>query len=118
MRLHPVIDSLTAHAVQVFLERVAGQYPLIGARLYGSRARGDHDQYSDADLAVFLKGARNAKADLFHVKLAMADIAFDVLLDTDILVSPLPIWEEEWEHPESYDNPRLLENIRREGVAM
>ncbi len=46
----------------------------------------------------------------------MAGIAFDVLLDTDVLISPLPIWEEEWAHPERYPNPRLLENIRREGV--
>ena len=42
----------------------------------------------------------------------------DVLLETEILVSPLPIWEDEWEHPETASNPRLLENIRREGVAL
>ena len=48
----------------------------------------------------------------------MAGVAFDVLLETEILVSPLPIWEDEWEHPEIASNPRLLENIRREGVAL
>jgi hypothetical protein len=48
----------------------------------------------------------------------MAGVAFDVLLETDILVSPLPIWEDEWAHPETASNPRLLENIRREGVAL
>jgi len=30
-----------------------------GARLYGSRARASHDGYSDADLAVLLKGPRS-----------------------------------------------------------
>ena len=48
----------------------------------------------------------------------MAGIAFDVLLETEILVSPLPIWEDDWEHPETSANPRLLDNIRREGVAL
>ena len=40
------------------------------------------------------------------------------LLDTEILVSPLPIWEEEWAHPEAYSNPRLLKNIQRDGLAL
>jgi hypothetical protein len=58
--------------------------------------------------------------------LAMADIAYDVLLDTGIHVQPLPIWrsghlaiwEAEWAHPEAYSNPRLLRNLAREGVRL
>jgi uncharacterized protein len=116
MATHPPhIDPPTERAVRNFLERIAGRYSLAGARLYGSRARGDAERYSDADLAVFLKGPRG---DLIDTGVEMAGIAFDVLLETDILVSPLPIWEEEWEHPETYSNPRLLENIRREGVVL
>ena len=48
----------------------------------------------------------------------MADVAFDVLLETGILVSPLPVWLEEWEHPEGYSNPALLRNIDQEGVRL
>jgi hypothetical protein len=48
----------------------------------------------------------------------MADVAFDILLDSNILISPLPIWEDDWRHPEHHENPRLLENIRREGVVL
>ena len=43
---------------------------------------------------------------------------FDVLLETGILVSPLPVWLEEWEHPEGYSNPALLRNIDQEGVRL
>jgi len=86
-----------------------------GARLYGSRARASHDGYSDADLAVLLKGPRS---NATSVGVDMAGVAFDVLLDTEVFVSPLPIWEEECAHPESYSNPRLLEAIRRDGIDL
>jgi hypothetical protein len=48
----------------------------------------------------------------------MADIAFDVLLETGVLISPLPIWSDEWEHPENYSNPALLHNIERDGIRI
>ena len=116
MAAHPSrIDPPTERAVRDFLRRIASRYPVAGARLYGSRARGDADKYSDADLAVLLKGPRG---DAMSAGVEMAGVAFDVLLETEILVSPLPIWEDEWEHPETASNPRLLENIRREGVAL
>jgi len=117
-RLRSQIDPETLNAISAFMERVAGAYSVSSARLYGSRARGDYERHSDADIAVFLEGARAAKSDLLRTKLAMADVAFDILLDTNILISPLPIWDDEWRNPEQYENPRLLENIRREGVVL
>jgi hypothetical protein len=41
-----------------------------------------------------------------------------VLLETGVHIQPLPLWEEEWEHPETFSNPRLIENIRREGIPL
>ena len=79
------------------------------------RSRARHNLQSDADLAVLLRGPRG---DAIDVGVDMAGVAFDVLMDTEILVSPLPIWEEEWAHPEAYSNPRLLENIRRDGIVI
>jgi hypothetical protein len=48
----------------------------------------------------------------------MSDAAYDILLDTGINISPLPVWLDEWEHPETYVNPALLANIAREGVRV
>ena len=73
------------------------------------------EEASDADVAVLL---REEHQRFLTVKLDMADIAFDVLLDTGILISPLPIWLDEWEHPEHFANPALLRNIEREGVRL
>src|SRR5271166_4073513 len=78
------VDSDTERAVRAFLERISDRYPVIGARLYGSRARADHALDSDADVAVLLKGPRG---DPLAVGVEMAGVAFDVLLDMEIWVS-------------------------------
>jgi len=62
-----------------------------------------------------LRGVRGRFVD---TKLEMVDIAYDVLLDTGIYIQPLPIWENEWEHPQTHSNPRLLQNIEREGIPL
>lgn len=107
-------DPATTQAVQAFLRRAA-RFPIRGAILFGSRARGNFRPDSDADLALLLAGSSGPFLD---TKLELADIAYDVLLETGIRIQPLPVWEEEWEHPETYANPRLLQNIAREGVRL
>jgi predicted nucleotidyltransferase len=85
------IDLDTAKAAHAFIKMVASRYDLAGAILFGSRARSAHRTDSDADVAVLLRG-RPGK--FVATKLAMADLAYDVLLETGILIQPLPIWEE------------------------
>lgn len=114
MNTHP-LDPATELATHAFLERVRAHFDVAEAILFGSRARGDFLPDSDADVAVLLRGE---PGKLVPTKLEMSDIAYDVLLDTGINVSPLPVWLTEWAHPEDYSNPRLLENIAREGVRL
>ena len=108
-------ESETMGAAREFLRRVSVRYSVKAALLFGSRARGTHRADSDVDVAVLLRGPRGK---LMDTSLDMADIAFDVLLETNVYIQPLPIWEDEWEHPETHSNPRLLENIRREGQPL
>ncbi len=109
------LDFQTDSAVRQFLARIGDQFDVVGAIVYGSRARGTHRPDSDADLAVLLKGERQR---FMTAKKAMADVAFDVMLDTGILVSPLPIWLDEWNVPDDYSNPALLKNIVKEGIKV
>lgn len=109
------LDSTTTAAVQRFMNRIAQSYRTRGAILYGSRARGDHRPDSDADLLVLLEGEHQR---FVPTKLAMTDVAYDVLLETGLYISPLPVWTDEWEHPERWSNPDLLRNIAREGVRL
>lgn len=103
------------NAARDFARRVALAWPLQSAMLFGSQARGSAHVGSDTDVAVLLHGQTG---DFVTTKLALDDVAYDVLLDSGIRIQPLPIWEGEWAHPERYSNPRLLENIAREGLAL
>jgi predicted nucleotidyltransferase len=111
----PSLDPDTERAVQVFLQRISSRYDVAGAILFGSRARHNHQSDSDADIAVILHGPRGERV---NAAIDMAGIAFDVLLETGVLVEALPLWEDEWEHPQRFNNPILIENIRREGVRL
>lgn len=110
-------DPAVAEALRRFTgeiaRREAGRF--VRAVLFGSHARHQARQDSDVDVAVVLSGP---EGDLVRTKLAMADVAYDVMLDTGVLIQPLPVWQEAWEHPERHRNPRLIENIRREGVGL
>ena len=107
------VDKNTEAAVRRFQSLLASRYDTTGLIVYGSRARGTHRPDSDADVAVLLSGEHQR---FLATKLAMSDLAYDVLLETGINISPLPIWLDEWAHPDAYSNPALLKNIARDGV--
>ena len=109
------IENSIQQAVKRFLERVASSYQMAGAILYGSHARGTSRPDSDTDVAILLGGEHKR---FLTTKLEMADIAFDILLETGVHISPLPVWLDEWEHPENYSNPSLLRNIALEGIRL
>jgi DNA invertase Pin-like site-specific DNA recombinase/predicted nucleotidyltransferase len=111
----PVMDAETERAVRTFMQRLEGKYPVREGILYGSRARGTHTPESDADIAVVLEGT---KGNRYAVGGDMAGIAFDVMMETGILVEALPIWADEMKRPETFTNPALIENIRRDGLRL
>ena len=110
------VEPVVADAIREFARRLNGLYPVRRVILFGSRARGTPRKDSDADVAVLLHGVRGC--NFLDTKLEMVDLAYDVLLDTGIYIQPLPIWENEWDHPETHSNPRLLQNIGREGIPI
>lgn len=79
------LDKDTEHAV---LDLIAAAYHPAGASLFGSRSRSTRHPDSDADVAVLPNGPYQR---FLPTKLAMADVAFDVLHETGINLSPLPV---------------------------
>jgi uncharacterized protein len=109
------IDTITRKSVDAFLSRIDGRYPIVHAILYGSRARGDAVPDSDADVALVIDGPKRRTMD---VALEMSDDEMDVLMETGVMVSALPIWLDDWNDPSRHANPFLIANIKREGIAL
>ena len=107
--------SAALSAARDFAVRVTALWPVRGVLLFGSQARGSAKVGSDTDVAVLMSGP---PGDFVTTKLALDDVAYDVLLESGIRIQPLPIWEREWAQPEQYSNPRLLHNIAREGIPL
>jgi predicted nucleotidyltransferase len=107
------IDHNTEKAVRLFMAMVPSRLHMDSAILFGSRARGTHDENSDADLAVLLMGDPQP---ILKTSLDLSDLAFDVLLKTGINITPIPVWLDQWEHPQHHSNPLLLANIAKDGV--
>jgi Nucleotidyltransferase domain len=88
---------------------------LRGLILFGSRARGDHGEDSDADVAVILAGPVENR---FSLKSAIIDETYELFLESGILIQPWPI-EEGWlDDPEEAPAPHIVRAILREGIAM
>jgi len=98
-----------------FLGKLSGTYNVAEAIMFGSRARGTHRPDSDLDLAVVLNGQRG---DFLDTKLDMAGIAFDVMMETGVLVQPFPLWDDDLAHPERCMNPALIRTIAKDGIRI
>ena len=91
------------------LEKIYGD-KLINLVLYGSQARGDATEDSDIDVMVILKSPVSPGDEIFR----MGEVKNQINLKHDQLISVLPISEEDF----LFKNTPLLDNIRREGIAL
>lgn len=115
------VDAETLNAVRVFLQMVRRRYPIKEAILFGSRARGTHEDGSDADLALVLEGrpkTDDMSRERLHIALDMSSDAYDAMFETNVIVSPFAIWEDEYKECAPQFNHILFENILREGVRV
>jgi predicted nucleotidyltransferase len=99
------IDSQTQEALLAFKAKVVQKYPVSQALLFGNRVRRNHHSQSDADVAIVFLGK---KGRFLETKLEMANWAVEVLMDKEVLIQPLSLWESDWSLPEDFPNPYLI----------
>jgi uncharacterized protein len=100
-------------AIARFLERVRAALPGLGAAgiLFGSRARGEGRPDSDVDVVVVVA------ADDLPIRRRIFDLAYDVFLETEVLISPLVVTREGLAVLRRTGR-RLAREIDRDGVAV
>lgn len=104
--------TATDHATaQVLRRRFAAIVPLIDFRVYGSRARGDANDESDFDVYVLVEALTSTQRQLLD------EIAWEVGLEYDRVITPVVATREQVEHGAFGANP-LRHVIEREGIVV
>lgn len=92
-------------------KRLASTVSLVDFRVFGSRARGDADEYSDMD--VFVEVERLDKG----LKERILDIAWEVGFENFMVIAPLIFSRDELENSALRSSP-IVKAINSEGVPV
>jgi len=92
-------------------EKLSEIVPLIDFRVFGSRARGDGDEYSDMDVFLEIESLNK------EVKNKIFDIIWKVGFQHYVVISPLIFTRDEIEKSPLKASP-IVENIVKEGVRV
>jgi uncharacterized protein len=92
-------------------KRLSEIIPLIDFKIFGSRARGNSEEYSDMD--VFLEVESINK----ELKGKISDIIWEVGFNNHLVISPLIFTRDEIENSPLRVSP-ILKNINSEGIRI
>jgi len=91
--------------------RLGEALELIEFKVYGSKARGDDDEFSDLDVFVEVTTLDGKTKDI------ISEIAWEVGLENSMVISPLVFSVDETENSALRASPILL-NIKEEGIRV
>lgn len=98
-------------ALQAFVSRLLGSYrhQIRQISLFGSKARGDSSLYSDVDVLIIIN------QDDRSLRREIIDIASELSLKYDVLLSPRVIGEHRWKTRQGFSN---YKNIARDVLTI
>lgn len=83
--------------------------------LFGSRARGDHQPNSDADVAIMM---RNPVDEWWPLTQSVLEETYEILLDTGLDIQPHVIDRSALKRPARAINPELTREILKDGYTL
>jgi len=99
------------NAIEEVLFFLTQKYPLKKAFLYGSKARGDFDEYSDIDLLFILEQMPSTKKDK-----RIVHFLYDIGIKYNVLLSSLRTSVEEWSG--IFKSFPIYNEIMKEGICI
>jgi len=101
-----------SEAIEAAIRMLKSEFSVSKVILFGSKARGDHDEHSDIDLLV-------VASKLLHWKEEKAIIGalFDIGMEYDVIFSPLFTSIDEWENGIFTEFP-VYQEISRDGAVV
>jgi predicted nucleotidyltransferase len=101
-----------SEAIEAAIRMLKSEFSVSKIILFGSKARGDHDEHSDIDLLV-------VASKLLHWKeeKAIVGALFDIGMEYDVIFSPLFTSVDEWENGIFTEFP-VYQEISRDGAVV
>ena len=101
-----------SEAIEAAIRMLKSEFSVSKVILFGSKARGDHDEHSDIDLLV-------VASKLLHWKeeKAIVGALFDIGMEYDVIFSPLFTSVDEWENGIFTEFP-IYQEISRDGAVV
>lgn len=104
------INEIEREAIQSLYKSIKDQLKVKKLVLFGSRARGDADEYSDIDLLVLTGNPKT-----FSDRNKLADLSAGINVDYGVSISCLYYNCNDWDSGEII-NPLLKQNVERDGI--
>jgi len=101
------LDHKEEMALEKAVQTVKSKFPVERIILFGSKARGDHDAFSDIDLLLVTTEPLHWKDEK-----AIVEMLFDIGMIHDVIFSPLFVSKAEWNGGRFVQFPIYAEILR------
>ncbi len=99
-----------SEAIKAAIRMLKSEFSVSKVSLFGSKARGDHDEHSDIDLLVIASEVLHWKEEK-----AIVGALFDIGMEYNVIFSPLFTSVDEWENGIFKEFP-VYQEISRDGA--
>jgi predicted nucleotidyltransferase len=111
LAVEPEIAALLADLKRRLERRFGDRF--VALYLFGSRARGDHEEDSDVDVAVILD---QQLPHPFELTREILEDTYDLLMETGFYIQPWPLEKGSLDNPAAHPHARISKAILRDGI--